>query len=303
MQYLITGGTGFIGCRLVHRLLNEGHQVVVLSRQPAKEVRLQLSTRVKPVSSLSAVNPASYFDAVINLAGEGILDKRWSQARKKTLLDSRIGVTSELVDLIERMENKPGCFISASAIGYYGFSRPGEELDESAEVGSDFAASLCDRWEQVARRVETLGVRTCIVRIGVVLHPSGGALQKMLPVFRLGLGGPIGNGRQIMSWIHMDDMLNALLYLVNHPETKGVFNAVSPEILTNKAFAKELGRAVRRPAIITTPESVLAIMLGESAQLLTEGQAVTPRRLQEAGFTFAYPNARKALASLLAYLR
>ncbi|WP_257296946.1 TIGR01777 family oxidoreductase [Endozoicomonas sp. YOMI1] len=303
MQYLITGGTGFIGRRLVHRLLNEGHQVIVLSRQPAKEVRLQLSTRVKPVSSLSAVNPSSYFDAVINLAGEGILDKRWSQARKKILLDSRIGVTSELVDLIERMENKPGCFISASAIGYYGFSRPGEELDESAEVGSDFAATLCDRWEQVARRVETLGVRTCIVRIGVVLHPTGGALQKMLPVFRLGLGGPIGNGRQIMSWIHMDDMLNALLYLVNHPETKGVFNAVSPEILTNKAFAKELGRAVRRPAVFTTPESVLAIMLGESAQLLTEGQAVTPRRLQEAGFTFAYPNARKALASLLAYLR
>ena len=303
MQYLITGGTGFIGRRLVHRLLNEGHQVVVLSRRPAKEVRLQLSTRVKPVSSLSAVNPSSYFDAVINLAGEGILDKRWSQARKKILLDSRIGVTSELVDLIERMEKKPGCFISASAIGYYGFSRPTEELDESAPVGSDFAATLCDRWEQVARRVEALGVRTCIVRIGVVLHPGGGALQKMLPVFRLGLGGPIGNGQQIMSWIHMDDMLNALVYLVNHPETKGVFNAVAPEILTNKAFARELGRALRRPAILATPEIVLAMMLGESAQLLTRGQAVIPGRLQEAGFTFAYPNAKKALASLLAYLR
>ncbi|USE35652.1 TIGR01777 family oxidoreductase [Endozoicomonas sp. SCSIO W0465] len=303
MQYLITGGTGFIGRRLVHRLLNEGHQVVVLSRQPAKDVRLLLSHRVKPVSSLSAVNPSTYFDAVINLAGEGILDKRWTQARKKILLDSRIGVTSELVDLIERMENKPGCFISASAVGFYGFSNPGQQLDESAEVGSDFAATLCDRWEQVARRVETLGVRTCIVRIGVVLHPSGGALQKMLPVFRLGLGGPIGNGRQIMSWIHMDDMLNALVYLVNHPEANGVYNAVSPEILTNKAFAKELGRAVRRPAILTTPESVLAVMLGESAKLLTEGQAVIPRRLEEAGFTFAYPNARKALASLLAYLR
>lgn len=303
MQYLITGGTGFIGRRLVHRLLNEGHQVVVLSRQPAKDVRLQLSTRVKPIPSLAAVNPSSYFDAVINLAGEGIFDKRWSQARKKILLDSRIGVTSELVDLIGRMENKPGCFISASAVGYYGFARPTEELDESATVGSGFAATLCDRWEQVARRVETLGVRTCIVRIGVVLHPGGGALQKMLPVFRLGLGGPIGNGRQIMSWIHMDDMLNALVYLVNHPETSGVFNAVAPEILTNKAFAKELGRAVRRPAILRTPESVLALMLGESSRLLTEGQAVTPRRLQEAGFTFAYPNARKALASLLAYLR
>lgn len=302
MQYLITGGTGFIGRRLVHRLLNEGHQVIVLSRQPAKDVRLQLSTRVKPVSSLSAVNPSTCFDAVINLAGEGIFDKRWSRARKKVLLDSRIGVTSELVDLIERMENKPGCFISASAVGYYGFSRPGEELDESATVGSDFAATLCDRWERVARRVENLGVRTCIVRIGVVLHPGGGALQKMLPVFRLGLGGPIGSGGQVMSWIHMDDMLNALIYLVNHGETNGVFNAVAPEILTNRAFAKALGRAVRRPAIITTPECVLTLMLGESAQLLTQGQAVIPRRLQEAGFTFAYPNAKKALASLLSYL-
>lgn len=302
MQFLITGGTGFIGRRLVHRLLNEGHQVVVLSRQPARDVRLQLSTRVKPVSSLSAINPSTCFDAVINLAGEGILDKRWSQARKKVLLDSRIGVTSELVDLIARMENKPGCFVSASAVGYYGFSRPGEALDEFAEVGSDFAATLCDRWEHSARRVETLGVRTCIVRIGVVLHPSGGALQKMLPIFRLGLGGAIGSGQQVMAWIHMDDLLNALIYLANHSETKGVFNVVAPQMLTNKAFAKDLGYTVRRPAILSTPECVLNLMIGESAQLLTEGQLVVPRRLQDAGFTFAYPNARKALASLLSYL-
>lgn len=298
MQYLITGGTGFIGSRLVHRLLSEGHQVVVLSRQPAKDVRQQLSTRVKPVSSLSVVNPSMYFDAVINLAGEGILDKRWTKARKKVLLDSRIGVTSELVDLIERMENKPGCFISASAVGYYGSFCSGEPLDESAEVGKGFAATLCYRWEQAVRRIEALGIRTCIVRLGVVLHPSGGALQRMLPVFRLALGGAIGSGRQIMSWIHMDDVLDALRYLVNHPETKGVFNVVSPEILTNKVFAKELGRAVRRPAIVTMPEYVLLLMLGESSQLLTGGAAVIPKRLQDTGFTFTYPNIRKALTSL-----
>ncbi|MFK0574073.1 TIGR01777 family oxidoreductase [Endozoicomonas sp.] len=302
MQFLITGGTGFIGSRLVHRLLNEGHQVVVLSRQPAKDVRLQLSTRVKPVSSLAAVNPATCFDAIINLAGEGILDKRWRQARKKVLLDSRIGVTSELVDLIERMENKPGCFISASAVGYYGFSRLGEPLDESAEVGSDFAATLCDRWEQTARRIEALGVRTCIVRLGMVLHPGGGALQKMLPVFRLCLGGPIGNGQQIVPWVHMDDLLNALIYLANHPESCGVFNVVAPEIVTNKAFAKALGQAVRRPALLPAPVSVLGLMLGESSKLLTEGQAVVPKRLLDAGFTFAYPDLRKALATLLSYL-
>ena len=186
----------------MQQLLDEGHDVVVLSRQPAHDVRLQLSTRVKPVTSLAAINPATCFDAVINLAGEGILDKRWSPARKKVLLDSRIGVTAELVDLIERMENKPDCLISASAVGFYGVAHgTGEVLDESAAVGNDFAATLCNRWEQAARRVESMGVRTCIVRIGVVLHPDGGALQKMLPAFRLGLGGPIGDGQQIVPWI------------------------------------------------------------------------------------------------------
>ena len=301
MQFLITGGTGFIGRRLVQQLLDEGHDVVVLSRQPAHDVRLLLSTRVKPVTSLAAINPATCFDAVINLAGEGILDKRWSPARKKVLLDSRIGVTAELVDLIERMENKPDCLISASAVGFYGVAHgSGEVLDESAAVGNDFAATLCNRWEQAARRVESVGVRTCIVRIGVVLHPDGGALQKMLPAFRLGLGGPIGDGQQIVPWIHMDDMLGILRYLVTHQEATGVYNAVAPEVLNNKAFSQALGRAVRRPAVIPMPRYALELLLGEAAQLLTEGSAVIPERLREAGFSFAYPDINEALASLLA---
>jgi len=301
MQFLITGGTGFIGRRLAQQLLDEGHNVVVLSRRSARDVRSQLSTRVKPVTSLVAINPAACFDAIINLAGEGILDKRWSQARKKVLLDSRIGVTSELVDLIGRLENKPGCLISASAVGFYGAAHGvGEVLDESAEVGSDFAATLCNRWEQSARRVEAMGVRTCIVRIGVVLHPDGGALQKMLPAFRLGLGGPIGDGQQIMPWIHMDDMLGVLRYLIDHQETAGVYNAVAPETLSNKAFARALGRAVRRPAVIPVPGCALELMLGESAKLLTDGPAVIPARLQEAGFSFTYPEINGALTSLLA---
>lgn len=301
MQFLITGGTGFIGRQLVRRLLGEGHDVVVLSRQPARDVCLLLSDKIKPITSLAAINPSVYFDAVINLAGEGILDKRWSHARKKVLLDSRIGVTTELVDLFERMENRPGCLISASAVGFYGIAHgAGEVLDESAQAGSDFAATLCNRWEQVALRVEAMEVRTCIVRIGVVLHPDGGALQKMLPAFRLGLGGPIGDGQQIMPWIHMDDMLGILLYLASHQEATGVFNAVAPQTLSNKAFARALGHAVRRPAIIPAPKCALELLLGESAQLLTNGSAVIPERLKEAGFTFAYPDINQALASLLA---
>lgn len=301
MQYLITGGTGFIGRQLVRRLLDEGHDVVVLSRQSAQGVRAQLSDRVKPVTSLAAVDPSTSFDAVINLAGEGILDKRWSPARKKVLLDSRIGVTTELVDLIERMENKPGCLISASAVGVYGFAHGTSELlDESSDVGSGFAATLCHRWEQAAQRAESMGVRTCLVRIGVVLHPDGGALQKMLPPFRLGLGGPIGDGQQTMAWIHREDMISILLFLASHREACGVFNAVAPEAVNNKAFARALGRAVRRPAMIPVPKCALELMLGESAQLLTEGAPVIPGRLKEAGFSFAYPDIDEALASLLA---
>lgn len=301
MQYLITGGTGFIGRPLVHRLLDDGHDVVVLSRQSAQDVRSQLSARVRTVSSLAAINPSTSFDAVINLAGEGVLDKRWSPARKKVLLDSRVGVTSELVDLIERMENKPGCLISSSAVGVYGFAHGASELlDESSEVGSGFAATLCNRWEQAARRAESMGVRTCLVRIGVVLHPDGGALQKMLPPFRLGLGGPIGDGQQTMAWIHMEDMISILLFLANHQEASGVFNAVAPGAVNNKAFARALGRAVHRPALIPVPKCALELMMGESAQLLTEGAPVLPGRLKEAGFSFAYPDINEALASLLA---
>ena len=285
----------------MHRLLDDGHDVVVLSRQSAQDVRSQLSARVKPVTSLTAIDPSTSFDAVINLAGEGVLDKRWSPARKKVLLDSRVGVTSELVDLIERMENKPGCLISSSAVGFYGFAHGASELlDESSEVGSGFAATLCNRWEQAARRAESMGVRTCLVRIGVVLHPDGGALQKMLPPFRLGLGGPIGDGQQTMAWIHMEDMISILLFLANHQEASGVFNAVAPGPVNNKAFARALGRAVHRPALIPVPKCALELMMGESAQLLTEGAPVLPGRLKEAGFSFAYPDIDEALASLLA---
>ena len=300
MQYLVTGGTGFIGRRLVRQLMDAGHQVTVVSRQHAKDVRQLLSSGVKPVSSVTAVNPSVYYDAIINLAGEGIMNERWSASRKRVLLDSRVGITLELADLIERMEQKPGRMISGSAVGYYGSEHEAELLDESTPAGNDFAASLCHRWEQATDRISAMGVPVSIVRTGVVLHPDGGALQKMLPPYRLGLGGPIGHGRQMMSWIHMDDMVALLRFLLEDPYThSGVFNAVAPSPVSSRDFARALGRAINRPACIPAPVIAMKLLLGESACMLTEGQAVIPANLQKAGFEFKYPELSGALNDLL----
>ena len=303
MQILITGGTGFIGSRLVRRLLRDGHRISVLSRQKATEVRQQLSTEVRPVASISAVNPSVSYDAIINLAGEGVMDKRWSSERKRQLLDSRIGLTNELIDLVERMENRPGHLISGSAVGIYGsFDSLQEQTDgqdEAAPHGKDFPAKLCLRWEQAAMRAEQLGVRTSIVRTGVVLHPDGGALSQMMPTFSFGLGGALGRGRQMLSWIHMDDMIEALVHLLNHEKSQGVYNAAAPVPVTNREFASELAGCLGRLSLLTMPAPVLRLILGESSDMVLKGQAAIPAHLQQEGFTFKYPDIRSALENLL----
>ncbi|MCW7551263.1 TIGR01777 family oxidoreductase [Endozoicomonas gorgoniicola] len=299
MQILMTGGTGFIGRRVVRALIRDGHRVSVLSRQSPSDVRRLLTSSVRPVQSLNAINPSVAFDAIINLAGEPIMAKRWSHQRKRLLLDSRVGLTGELVDLIERLENRPKTLISCSAVGYYGHHDASEPQNESSTAGSDFAASLCERWEQAARRAESLGVRVCVVRTGLVLHQNKGALHEMLPPFRLGLGGPIGSGNQMMSWIHSDDMTRVITFLLNNESLKGAFNATSPNPVSNREFARALGRALRRPAVIPVPAIVLKLLLGESSAMVTHGQAAIPERLQEAGFTWEQPEINSALRQLL----
>ena len=299
MKILVTGGTGFIGRPLVEELLARKYKATVVSRQPILSVMRQFHSKVEVVPSIAAIDPVTSFDAVINLAGEGIMDKRWSDRRRKVLEDSRIGLTSELVDLLERMPEKPNVLISGSAIGFYGSHPSSHKIDELSDAGRDFAASLCVRWEQAAQRAEALGIRVCIVRTGVVLHPGGGALKKMLPAFKVGAGGVIASGEQMMSWIHREDMIRLLLYLLENNDAYSVYNATAPNPVNNRTFTKALSKALHRPAFIPVPAAMLRLALGESSSLLTEGQAVFPVRLVESGFSFSYPDITSALADLL----
>ncbi|PJE78287.1 Epimerase family protein [invertebrate metagenome] len=308
MHILITGGTGFIGQALVNTLLALNHQVTIISRQNPDAVKaLFVHPYDRPavlnqkllVSSLSAMDTQCHYDVVVNLAGEGIMDKRWTDQRKQILSDSRIALTTQLISRLKQLPTPPNVFVSASAIGFYG-SQPGNAvLTESSPAGRDFPAHLCAQWEQAAQQAESLEpMRICILRIGVVLHPSGGALKKMLPAFRIGLGGPLGNGQQIMPWIHRDDVVSALLFLISH-HISGIFNATAPYPVTNREFTKTLGRTLNRPAFFRVPKSLLKLGLGEASVLLTGGQSVIPKRLQQEGFTFSFPLLPEALNHLL----
>ena len=270
--------------------------MTVFSRQKPGDVMKLLSSGVEAKRSLDS---STYYDAIINLAGAGIMDERWTDSRKKVLISSRVGLTLELVNFLERMETRPQVLISGSAIGYYGPGEAGQVFNELSPGGSDFSASLCSRWEEAAQKAESMGIRVCRVRTGVVLHPKGGALQQMLPPFRLGLGGPMGSGKQIMSWIHLDDMVNILMFLLKEETSEGPYNATAPFPVSNQEFAETLGRVLGRPAILTVPGVALKVMLGESSDLLLKGQKVLPERLEAAGFKFEYPKLEPALCALL----
>lgn len=302
MKILITGGTGFIGKSLCRALLAQGHDVTVFSRQPEDRVRSLCGASVSAMSDLRSLPAEIRYDAVINLAGEGIADRRWSEARKQQLWDSRIGVTGRLIDLIAGMEERPKVLLSGSAVGYYG-NRGDAVLDESADPGEDFSHRLCAAWESEARRAEGLGLRTCIIRTGLVVGPGGGFLSRMLPMFKLGLGGPIGDGKQWMSWIHVDDHIGLTLRLLNDSSANGIYNATAPNPVSNREFTRCLAQVLGRPAFLPAPAALLSLALGEMAQLLLGGQRVLPKRLMELGFEFRYPHLQEALEDALGLAR
>ena len=293
-RLLITGGSGFIGTRLVPVLIARGYEVMVLTRDPKKTAR-HFHHSVLTTQQLDNLDKSEGFDVVINLAGQGITDKRWSQKIKHQLRDSRIITTQKLIHFLQNIEEKPELLISGSAIGYYG-SQGDDLVDEQHPGDNSFASTLCSGWEHEAQQAEALGIRTCYLRTGIVLGKKGGALSKMLPAFKLGFGGVMGDGRQWMSWIHIDDLIGIILFVINHKTISGAVNSTAPKPVTNKDFTSILAQILKRPALLPMPDFVLRLMLGEMAEeLLLSGQRVMPEKMLGAGYDFQYTELRDAL--------
>ena len=297
MRILITGGTGLIGRHLCKDLLAEGHQLTVLSRHP-ETVAVKCGATVQAMASLSEWLPDRTFDAVINLAGEPIVDVYWSERRKQLLRDSRIALTRKLVQCVAASKLKPAVLLSGSAVGYYGDSGD-TELHETASAGNDFAAQLCVDWEAEALLAENHGVRVCLLRTGLVLSKNGGLLERMLLPFKLGLGARLGSGRQWMSWIHIADYVASVLRLLNDGQARGPFNMTAPQPVTNAEFTRALAESLHRRAFLFAPEPALRLVMGERAALLVEGQRVFPAKLVAGGGVFKYPDLAGALDDLL----
>jgi len=295
MHVLVTGGTGFIGQALCPLLVQAGHTLTLLSRSPERAKRDFPQARV--IEQLVQCEGA---DAVINLAGEPLAEGRWSAHRKQDFRDSRIGTTEDLLAWIEARApgQRPQAMVSGSAIGYYG-ARNDRALDEQAPPGDDFAAILCRDWEAAAQRAEDLGLRVSRVRIGVVLERQGGALARMLPPFRMGVGGPMGDGFQWMSWVHRQDLARLVVWLLERNEASGAYNGTAPTPVRNREFATTLGKVLKRPALLTTPAIALKLLFGEMSSLLLSGQRVVPKRALAEGFEFQYPQLEPALRAIL----
>lgn len=297
MRILITGGTGLIGRRLCKTLLAEGYELTVFSRNPAS-VPAKCGAAVHAMSSLAEWHTDMTFDAVVNLAGEPIVDKRWTAQRKQVLWDSRVTLTGELVRRIAAAEHKPSVLLSGSAVGYYG--NGGDlMLDETSAAGEGFAAELCKAWEAAARVAESTGVRVCLLRTAPVLSNDGGILARMLPPFRLGMGAQIGDGKQWMSWVHIEDHIAMQLRLLRDDQMHGPYNMAAPNPVTNAEFTATLAAVLHRPAPFVAPAALLKLAMGESASLLLEGQRMLPRKMEAAHHRFAFPTLEEALRDLI----
>ncbi len=296
MNILITGATGFVGRRLCEVLSQAGHTIVALSRDPAA-ARQRIPSLTAAFSWDALGEALKNCDAVINLAGETVAG-RWTDAKKRAIHESRIVSTRNLVEGFSKSSSRPKVLISASAIGYYG-DRGDEPLREDSPAGSDFLARVCQEWEGEAAKAESLGIRVVRLRIGLVLGPGGGALQAMLPIFRVGLGGPLGSGKQYWSWIHRDDVAGAIVLALEREDLSGPINVTAPQPVRQREFAHTLGRVMRRPAFLPTPAFALKIALGEFSSELLSSKRVIPERLQKAGYRFRFAELEPALRDIV----
>ncbi|MBW4423523.1 MAG: TIGR01777 family oxidoreductase [Nostoc desertorum CM1-VF14] len=306
MKVAITGATGFVGSLLVQRLHAQGHKIVVLTR------KIAFAKKVFPSEAFPNVEIVAYTpnasgswqsviascDGVVNLAGEPIGEGRWTPERKQEILNSRKLGTQKIVEAIVNANPKPTVLINASAIGYYGTSETAT-FDETSLSGNDFLAQVCQAWEAEARKVKDAGVRLVILRFGIVLG-NGGALDKMIPPFKLFAGGPIGSGRQWFSWIHVDDLVNLILEALTKPEIEGVYNATAPNPVRMADLSQTLGQVMNRPSWLPVPSFAIEALLGDGAMVVLEGQQVLPKRTVETGFEYKHPNLQSALRQILA---
>lgn len=295
MNLLITGGTGLVGRNVINALPDA--DITVLTRDTESAAKT-LPDKITLVSSLSEIPDFSVFDGIINLAGEPIADKRWTPLQKQRICQSRWDITAQLVSRINACETPPAVFLSGSAIGYYGRQGDKTVTEESHHAHDEFTHQVCAKWENLAAGVKNEETRVCLLRTGVVLTEEGGALPKMSLPFKLGVGGKISDGQQYLSWIHIDDMVNAILFLLNDPHASGAFNLTAPEPQTNAEFSSQLASALHRPNLFFVPAFVMKLVLGEAADMILTGQRVLPDKLTKAGFRFTYPTLDLALKAI-----
>jgi len=297
MRVLITGPTGLIGTALQKRFKGKGWEMLLATRhEPKSENEIRWSAE----DGFSEIQGLEGLDAIVHLAGESVNGLRWTDEKKKAIRDSRVLGTRKLVEALGRLKERPKVFVCASAIGFYG-ERGDEEIYESSGAGTTFLSEVCKEWEGEARRAEDAGIRTVLLRTGIVLSKDGGALGTMLLPFKLGVGGVVGTGKQWMSWISLDDHIRAIEFAIENENVRGAVNSASPHPVTNEEFTKTMGDVLYRPTFLPLPEFVVSMALGEMGdELLLTSTKVVPRRLEDAGFEFEYPDLKPALEHALA---
>lgn len=299
MKVVITGGTGLIGTALAKNLVGDGHQVVILSRNPKRRESIKEAELVRWDGRTAGdwVEQADGATAIVNLAGASI-DSRWTDSHKKEIIESRVNAGQAVIAGIKAMQHKPEVLVQASAVGYYG-PHGHETVTEDTPAGSDFLAEACKAWEASTEEAESLGVRRVVTRTGIVLSTKGGAMARLLPVFKFFAGGTVGKGNQYMPWIHISDEIGAIRFLIENKNARGIYNLASPNPVTNQDFTGAMGKAMNRPSLMPAPGFGIKLAFGEMSTVILDGQRAVPQRLQQLGYQFQFTDPQNAIRNLL----